>query len=122
VKHIREKRLNGVVVLTPKGNLVGGDETDELQAALKSLAEQKVPCVVIDLKDAEFITSMALGILVAAHTSYTNRNLRIALCNLTKRIWNTLVIARLSLTFDVYENEQKAVTGCAAGRLSAPPQ
>ena len=120
MKHIQEKRLNGVVVVTPKGNVVGGEETDELEALLKSLAEQKTGCVVIDFKNTEFITSLGLGVLVAAHVSYTNRGLRIVLCNVTKRIWQTLIIVKLSLTFDVYESELKAVAGCSAGRVVAP--
>ena len=120
MKRIREKRLNGIVVLSPKGNLTGGDETDELRDALKALLEQEVSCVVINFLETEFITSMALGVLIAAHASFTKRGKRINLCNLDKKIWNLLVITRLSLTFDVYEDEEKAIAGCAATKIGPP--
>jgi anti-anti-sigma factor len=120
MKRIREKRLNGIVVLSPKGNLTGGDETDELRDALKALLEQEVSCVVINFLETEFITSMALGVLIAAHASFTKRERRINLCNLDKKIWNLLVITRLSLTFDVYEDEEKAIAGCAATKIGPP--
>ena len=120
MKRIREKRLDGIVVLSPKGNLTGGDETDELRDALKALAEQEITCVVINFIETEFITSMALGVLIAAHASFTKRGQRISLCNLDKKIWNLLVITRLSLTFDVYEDEEKAIAGCAAGKVGPP--
>ena len=122
MKRIREKRLNGIVVLSPKGNLTGGDETDELRDHLKALLEQEVSCVVINFSETEFITSMALGVLIAAHASFTKRDRRINLCNLDKKIWNLLVITRLSLTFDVYENEEKAIAGCAAAKIGPPAE
>jgi len=121
MKRIREKRLDGIVVLSPKGNLTGGDETDELRDALKGLVDPQTSCVVINFAETEFITSMALGVLIAAHASFTQRGQRISLCNLDKRIWNLLVITRLSLTFDVYETEEKAIAGCGAGRVGPPP-
>ncbi len=120
MKHIRMKQMDGVVVLNPKGNLTGGEETDELQEVLKTLAEQQVGCVVINLRETEFITSMALGVLIAAHATFTKRGLRINLCYLDRRVWNLLVITRLSLTFDVYESEEKAIAGCAAGKVGPP--
>lgn len=121
MKRLRVKRLNGTVVLSPKGNLTGGDETDELRDALKELAVPEVSCVVINFVETEFITSMALGVLIAAHASFSKRGQRINLCNLDKKIWNLLVITRLSLTFDVYETEDLAIVGCSAGKVGPPP-
>jgi anti-anti-sigma factor len=119
-KHIRIKEGAGSVVLSPKGNLTGGEETDELKRLLNEYLAQKAGCVVVDLKDTEFLTSMALGVLIAAHVSSTKAGQRLVLCSLDRRIWHVLVITRLALTFDVFENEAKALAGCTAERMSPP--
>jgi len=43
MQHVKVRRLNGVVVATPRGYLVGGEETDELEKLIRDLAAEGKP-------------------------------------------------------------------------------
>jgi anti-anti-sigma regulatory factor len=42
------------------------------------------------------------------------------LCSVDKRIQNIFVITKLSLVFDVYDTEEKAIASFASGKPSSP--
>ena len=62
-----------IVILEPKGSLVGGEETDELRSEVNKLIEKGNKKLVVDLSKVTYMNSTAIGTLVAAHTSYANR-------------------------------------------------
>ena len=109
MKHVKVKRLDGVVVLAPHGYLVGGEETDELQQLIQDLANEGNSALVINLADTEFINSWALGVLIGGHVNYSKRAARMKLCNVAQKINNLFVITRLSSVFEVYDSEERAV-------------
>ncbi|MCX7877534.1 MAG: STAS domain-containing protein [Ignavibacteria bacterium] len=111
MSNIKETSLQDgkVVVLTLKGNFVGGDETDELENKIKQLSESGNKMLVIDLGDVAYLNSSALGVLISAHANYTKREGKIKLCRLNNNIENLFVITKLSLIFDTYPSEMEAV-------------
>ena len=116
MQHVKVKELEEVVVLTPKGYLVGGEETDELEKHIRDRAEGGNKWLVINLGDTQHINSTALGVLITGHTNYAKRGGQMKLCNVDKRIQNIFVITKLSLVFDVYESEEKALASFAEGK------
>jgi anti-sigma B factor antagonist len=104
-----EIKDNGIMVIEPKGNYVGGDETDELRDTIKKLSEADNKKLVIDLGEVLYLNSTALGVLISAHTNYTKREGKIKLCNLNKNLENLFVITKLALIFDSYESQEEAV-------------
>jgi anti-sigma B factor antagonist len=109
MKYVKVKRLEGVVVLTPRGYLVGGDETDELQKLVQDLANEGNDCLIVNLAETEFINSWALGVLIGGHVNYSKRSARMKLSNVTDRIKNIFVITKLISVFEVYESEELAL-------------
>ncbi len=111
--HIKETSLQDgkIVVLKLKGNFVGGDETDELQSAIKRLADSGNERLVIDLGEVSYLNSSALGVLISAHANYAKRNGKVKLCQLNKNLENLFVITKLSLIFETYPSELEAVAG-----------
>jgi anti-sigma B factor antagonist len=111
--HIKETSLQDgkIVVLKLKGNFVGGDETDELQNAIKKLADSGNEKLVIDLGEVSYLNSSALGVLISAHANYAKRNGKVKLCQLNKNLENLFVITKLSLIFETYPSEIEAVAG-----------
>lgn len=109
--HIKESSLQDgkIQVLKLKGNFVGGDETDELQNAIKKLSEEGNLKLVIDLGEVSYLNSSALGVLISAHANYTKREGKVKLCQLNKNLENLFVITKLSLIFDTYPSEMEAV-------------
>lgn len=98
-----------VRLLALQGEFVGGDETDELRGALESEAKQGTMRLLIDLKDATYLNSTALGVLIAGHTNFSKRGARIGLANLSTNIRNIFVITKLTLVFNIYETRQEGL-------------
>ena len=105
-----EVRTSGdVTVLTPKGMLLGGKETDELQAKIKELSEAGNRKLLINLGQTTFMNSVSLGVLIGGHSSYAKRDAQMKLCAVDKKIQNIFVVTKLSLVFDVYESCDDAI-------------
>jgi anti-sigma B factor antagonist len=97
-----------VTILTPKGMLLGGKETDELQGKIKELVEAGNKKLLINLGQTTFLNSVSLGVLIGAHSSYAKREAEMKLCAVDKKIQNIFVVTKLSLVFDVYESCEEA--------------
>ena len=113
---MKQRQVGSIVILTPKGYLTGGDETEELEQALKGLGEAGNKHLVINLAETQHLNSTALGVLISAHTNYTRRSGQMKLCSVDKRIENIFVITKLSLVFDVYPNEEQAIASFAESK------
>lgn len=98
-----------VVIIEPRGSLVGGDETDDLKKTIHSLLEDGNRKLIIDLGHVEYLNSSAIGALVSAHTSYINRQGKVVLCNINKSITNIFIITKLSTIFATSENREDAI-------------
>ncbi|TAL69704.1 MAG: anti-sigma factor antagonist [Bacteroidetes bacterium] len=103
-----EEKTNGVV-LSLKGQFIGGEETDKLRDALVGIAQQKKNKLVIDLAKATYLNSTALGVLISAHANFVKREGKIVLCNVNKSIQNIFVITKLSLVFTIVETLDEAI-------------
>jgi anti-anti-sigma factor len=99
-----------VSLLEPKGSLIGGDETDELRAAVTDLFEQGNRKLVIDLSKVTYLNSTAIGVLVHAHTTYSRNGGIVKLCGINKNINNIFVVSKLTMVFDVCETRDEAVS------------
>lgn len=105
-----EKR-GEIHVLTPRRDLSGGDETRELERAIKEIVDQGPPQIVVDLGKVSYINSTGLGSLVAAHTSCKNREGWLRLARTGKRIKNLFLITKLAFVFETFESVDDALLG-----------
>jgi anti-sigma B factor antagonist len=110
---MRQRQVESIVILAPKGYLTGGDETDELERTIKQLGESGNKHLIVNLADTQHLNSTALGVLISAHTNYVRRGGQMKLCAVDKRIENIFVITKLSLVFDVYPSEEQAIASFA---------
>ena len=110
---MKQRQVGDIAVVAPKGYLTGGDETDELERAIKSLGESGNKNLVINLGETQHLNSTALGVLISAHSSYIRRGGQMKLCCVDKRIENIFVITKLSMVFDVYPSEEQAIASFA---------
>ena len=105
-----EVRTSGdVTILCPKGMLLGGKETDELQGKIKELSEAGNQKLLINLGQTTFMNSVSLGVLIAGHSSYAKRGAHLKLANVDKKIQNIFVVTKLSLVFETHETEEDAI-------------
>jgi anti-sigma B factor antagonist len=110
---MKQRQVGSVAILMPHGYLTGGEETEELEQTIKRLGEGGNKHLVINLAEAQHLNSTALGVLISAHSHYVRRGGQMKLCSVDKRIENIFVITKLSLVFDVYPSEEKAVASFA---------
>jgi len=110
---MKQRQVGSIAVLTPKGYLTGGDETEEFDRAIKALGDSGNKNLVINLGETQHLNSTALGVLISAHQSYVKRGGQMKLCAVDKKIENIFVITKLSLVFDVYPNEEQAIASFA---------
>ncbi len=106
---MKSRQVGSIAILTPKGHLMGGEETEEVERAIKKLAEEGNKHLVINLSETQHLNSTALGVLISAHSSYVRRGGQMKLAAVDKRIENIFVITKLSLVFDVYPTEEQAI-------------
>lgn len=108
---VKSTTVGDVRVVTPRGEFIGGDETDDLRNALAQEAESGTELLLVDLADVRYLNSTALGVLISAHTTLTKRGGRMGLCNISKGIENLFVITKLVLVFNVYGSVDEGLEG-----------
>ncbi|HFE53382.1 MAG TPA: anti-sigma factor antagonist [Bacteroidetes bacterium] len=106
---IKEERYGDVVVLAPKGKMMGGPETQALHDRVKQLIEEGVRKVVIDLKDVKWLNSSGLGVLMGAMTSLRNAGGDLKLARVTEKVQSLFMITKLITIFDTYDDVDEAV-------------
>jgi anti-sigma B factor antagonist len=117
---IESRTVDGVAVLAPKGMLLGGKETEELEQAIQSFLEGGNRKLLIDLGKVTYMNSAAIAVLLRWHVGYKNRGGEIRLCRLDGKIKQVFVLTRLVLVFPDYDTVEEALAAFAAPAPSAP--
>jgi anti-anti-sigma factor len=90
---------NGIEILTPKGMLLGGKETEELEAKIGELNQAGNVMLLLDMSKVTFMSSIAIATVIRAHISYSKRQATVKICALDKHIRQIFVIAKLTMVF-----------------------
>ena len=99
----------GVVILEPKGKILGGPDATLLKDQLQSLIDSGKVRVVIDLAEVDYMNSTGLGILISTLTTLRKAKGELKLANVTDKIQSLLTITKLVTVFDDYESVDEAV-------------
>jgi anti-anti-sigma factor len=105
------READDVTVLTPHGMLLGGRETDELEAKVKELDGKGNMKLLINLGKTTFTTSIGMTVLFLAYTKYTKRGATVKLCSVDKKIRQVFVLVRLTLVYgeNLHDTEEEAL-------------
>ncbi len=106
---LKEKIEGDVAIITIKGNLMGGTETQELHEKIRSLLDDGLQKVVIDLGKVKWLNSSGLGALMGCMTSIKNRGGELKLSNVTDKVQSLLMITQLIKIFSTYESVERAL-------------
>ena len=101
---INEQRQGDVAILSLKGKLMGGPETQAVHAKVKELAENKVLKVVIDLGSVKWMNSSGLGAIMGSMTTLKNAGGELKLASVTEKVKSLFIITKLITIFDTYES------------------
>jgi anti-sigma B factor antagonist len=106
---IDERVVDDVTILDLKGKMTLGEGDELLKDKINSLSSQGHKKLVLNLEGVPYIDSAGLGEIVRTYTSVSRQGGKLKLLNVSKRIYDLLVITKLVTIFDSYEDEQEAV-------------
>lgn len=102
-----DERYN-CLVITLKGNVMGGPDGAKLHDTLHELQEAGKTNVVVDLSKVKFMNSSGLGMLISAMTTMRNAGGDLRLANVADRIQSLLVITKLITVFKHFDSVEAA--------------
>jgi len=100
---------DGIVVLEPKGKIMGGPDATILHDKLHEYIQQGKKKVVIDMSKVEWMNSTGLGILISGLTTLRNNQGELRLANVTGKIQSLLTITKLITVFEAFDSVEDAV-------------
>lgn len=106
---VKEKMVGDIAVLSVSGKLMGGRETNEVHAKLKSLILDATKKVVIDLSKVKWLNSQGFGMLMACHTSLKNSEGEFKIAGASAKMKNLMMVTRLNTIFQSFETVDEAV-------------
>jgi anti-sigma B factor antagonist len=106
---LSSRQVGDVVVLEPKGKIMGGPDATLLHDQLHDLIKENRKNVVIDLAKVDWMNSTGLGILISGLTTLRNNGGELKLANVTEKIESLLTITKLITVFENYDSVEEAV-------------
>ena len=106
---LTHREENDVVIVEPKGKIMGGPESTELHDLLHDLIEDDKKKVVIDLSKVDWMNSTGLGLLISGLTTLRKAGGELKLANVTDKIQSLLTITKLVTIFKSYDTVEEAV-------------
>lgn len=104
------REMQDVVVLEPKGKIMGGPDATVLHDQLHEYIKQGKKRVVIDLSKVDWMNSTGLGILISALTTLKRNQGELKLANVTDKIQSLLTITKLVTVFETYDSVELAAS------------
>jgi anti-sigma B factor antagonist len=111
---IDTKETYHAVLLTPKGNMMGGPDTVKFQELVKSYIDQGKTNFVVDLGHVDFMNSPGLGVLITAYTSIKNAGGSLVVARPTKKIKTLFVITQIERIFKYFDEVEDALNSFAS--------
>ena len=106
---LSDRIQDDIVILEPKGKIMGGPDASLLHDKLHEYIEQKKTKVIVDLSKVDWMNSTGLGILISGLTTVRNNNGELKLANLTKKVQSLLTITKLVTVFEAYDSVDEAI-------------
>lgn len=111
---ISERPVESILILDFKGNIRIGEDSIHVHKTLRQLLERGEKRVLLNLEGVSYIDSSGLGELVAGYATFKKEGAELKLLNLTSRVRELMVITKLLIVFDVFEDEREAIAGFGA--------
>jgi len=103
-----DERYN-CVVITFKGNVMGGPDVVELNEKLHELIDDGKKNIVADVGKVKFMNSSGLGMLIGGLTTMRKAGGDLRIANPTDKIESLLVVTKLITVFEHYDTLDQAV-------------
>ncbi|OGC79384.1 MAG: anti-anti-sigma factor [candidate division Zixibacteria bacterium RBG_16_40_9] len=106
---LSSREVKGVIILEPKGKIMGGPDSTLLHDQFHDLVQQNKKKIIVDLSKVEWMNSTGLGILISGLTTLKNNQGELKLANVTDKIQSLLAITKLVTVFESFDSVDEAV-------------
>lgn len=106
---IVEREREGIVIVDCAGQLVAGESTGAVRERLSQLVGAGSIRLILNLGGVTYIDSSGLGALVMCFSTARRAGGTMKLLNLSRRSIELIVLTRLEMVFEVFNEEQSAV-------------
>jgi anti-sigma B factor antagonist len=107
---IQEREREGITILDFKGRIAAGPEATALREKVAEVTATGKRNLVLNLAAVDYIDSTGLGALVVCVTGLRKLGGNMKLLNLNRRNIDLLVMTKLDTVFEVFTDEQDAVS------------
>jgi anti-sigma B factor antagonist len=104
-----EKLMDGIIVLSMRGRITLGSETEAFRSKIKDLTAAGCPRLILDLGEITYIDSAGLSVLVAAYTSVRKQGGDVMLLRLPRGVHQLLQVTRLVTIFEIHNDVASAL-------------
>lgn len=84
-------------------------DADRLREQLEQLATDRVPVIVLDLAEMDFICSLGLGAIISGHLKCRHHQGQIRLVNPSAQVRELLETTRLTKLFNIFDSIEQAL-------------
>ena len=106
---LSDREQSGIVILEPKGKIMGGPDASLLHDKLHEYIDQGKKNIVVDLGKVDWMNSTGLGILISGYTTLRNHDGVLKLANVTDKIQSLLTITKLVSVFEAFDSIDEAI-------------
>lgn len=103
------KQMDDVLVIEIQGEIMGGADSESFRNIIYEAIEEDKVFIVADLKDATWMNSSGLGMLISGLTTLRSSGGDLRLTNLSERVRRPLEITKLESVFLTYNSVYDAV-------------
>ncbi len=107
---IETRTVGDVQILDCSGKITLGEGTMTVRNTVRDILKNNGKKIILNLADVNYIDSSGIGELVSTYSTVANSGGQLKLLNLTKKIQELLAITKLLTVFQVFDNEQAALT------------
>ena len=111
---LNDREQGNIVILEPKGKIMGGPDASLLHDKLYECIEKGRKKVIIDLAKVDWMNSTGLGILITNYSTLKKSEGSLKLVNVNKRIESILMVTKLNTVFETFPSESDALASFTA--------
>ncbi len=98
-----------VTVIAISGKLMGGPDADAFAEHVRQILGEGRRKLLVDLGDVSWVNSTGLGILIEGHGQVNRAGGEMKLCKVSRRVESILMVTRLNMIFESYNDESQAL-------------
>ncbi|MBA3351990.1 MAG: STAS domain-containing protein [Blastocatellia bacterium] len=108
--NITERQAGDVTILDLNGKVTIGEGSVALRSAIRRLLGEGKNKILLNLGSVGYVDSSGIGELVSSFTAVNKEGGTLKLLKLTQKIQDLLAITKLLTVFDVFDDEESALS------------